>query len=76
MSLFSEKISCPKCGSLCDRQKPGNVYMYVIYLVAIIALGFVTFGIGIICLLIWLALNKSVKNKPVECPHCGFRWIP
>ena len=76
MGLFTETISCPKCGSLCSKEKSGNAYVYILYLIIIVVLGFVTFGISIICLLIWLAFNKSQKNKPVECPSCGFRFIP
>jgi DNA-directed RNA polymerase subunit RPC12/RpoP len=76
MGLFSETISCPNCGSLCTIPKRGNIFLYILYLIIIIVLGVTTFGIGIICLLIWLAINKGQKNKPVECPRCGFRFIP
>jgi DNA-directed RNA polymerase subunit RPC12/RpoP len=76
MGLFTDTISCPKCGSLCNHQKPGNVYIYIIYLIIIIALGFVSIGISIICLIIWLAINKYTINKPIVCSNCSYKWIP
>jgi DNA-directed RNA polymerase subunit RPC12/RpoP len=75
MGLLSEEISCPKCGSLCNVQK-SNIFLWIVYLIIIVALGFVTFGISIVCFFIYLAIDKSKKNKPVQCTKCGYRFIP
>ena len=70
-----EKISCPKCGEMCKTKGIGFLG-YLAYCAAIILTPF-TFGVTlVIAIIVYFLLKSNAKSKSVECPKCGFSFIP
>jgi DNA-directed RNA polymerase subunit RPC12/RpoP len=68
MGLGSTQLSCPNCKSLCDTKGISWVVFFIL-----ISLTVLTFGIGLIIILLY---TLASKKQPIECPHCGYRWQP
>ena len=70
--MNDDNVSCPKCGNLCQLPKGSfNIVYIVVCLLCFIIGGLI---IGIIGTVILLIYYVSIKDKPIQCPKCGYTW--
>jgi ribosomal protein S27AE len=72
-----DNISCPKCGNLCPIPRGSFKLVYITICLLCLFIGIFTdlpTWLGIIGSLIVLFYYVSIRDKPIQCPKCGFSW--
>ena len=74
---MENELPCPKCGNLCQIPK-GSFFLVVIFVSLLCFLiGLFTdlpTWIGIIGSVVVFIYYISTRDKPIQCPKCGYSW--
>lgn len=72
---------CPKCGSnsvnvqVVAEAKKRGILMSALIVIFWLIVAVLTYGIGLIGLVIWFLIKKGSKTKAYAvCQHCGHKW--